>query len=167
MRIAAIFACDDNWGIGNAGDLPWPQNKNDLKWFKDNTMGSVVVMGKTTWDSLPERSKPLPGRNNIVVTSSVKDKDGPYHFLTFDQARTHIRSMSALQNVWIIGGAKLLESTLDILDEIWLSRIKGEYPCDTFLPKDRIIAEFEIYEHYFDGVITIQKYVRKNIETVS
>ncbi len=167
MRIAAIFACDDNWGIGNAGGLPWPQHKNDLKWFKDTTMGGVVVMGKTTWDSLPERSKPLPGRNNVVVTSSVKDKDGPYHFLTFEQAKTHIASMSKLQNVWIIGGAKLLESTLDIVDEIWISRIKGEFPCDTFLPKNHIERDFEIYEHYFDGNITIQKYTRKNNETVS
>jgi dihydrofolate reductase len=167
MRIAAIFACDENWGIGYNGNLPWPQNKNDLKWFKDNTMGGVVVMGKTTWDSLPEKSKPLPGRNNIVVTSSAKDKDGPYHFLTFEQAKTHIASMSKLQNVWIIGGAKLLESTLDIVEEIWLSRIKGEYVCDTFLPEDRIKSEFQMYEYYFDGTLTTEKYTRKSNETIS
>lgn len=160
--IYAIFACDENWGIGKNGTLPWPQHKNDLKWFKDTTMGGVVVMGKTTWDSLPEKSKPLPGRNNIVVTSSIKDKDGPYHFLTFEQAKTHILSMSILQNVWIIGGAKLLESTLDLIDEIWLSRINGKFPCDTFLPKDRIESEFEIYEHYYDGELTTEKYRRKS-----
>lgn len=165
--ITAIFACDENWGIGKNGDLPWPQHKNDLKWFKNTTMGGVVVMGKTTWDSLPEKSKPLPGRNNIVVTSSIKDKDGPYHFLTFEQAKTHITSMSTLQNVWIIGGAKLLESTLDIVNEIWISRIPGQYDCDTFLPKDLISDEFDIYEHYFDGGITIQKYKRIDNETVS
>lgn len=165
--IIAIFACDENWGIGENGNLPWPQQKNDLKWFKDTTMGGVVVMGKTTWDSLPEKSKPLPGRNNIVVTSSIKDKDGPYHFLTFEQAKTHILSMSKLQNVWIIGGAKLLESTLDIVEEIWLSRINGVYDCDTFLPKDRIIEEFEMYERYFDGGLTTEKYTRIKNETVS
>lgn len=162
--INAIFACDDEWGIGKSGQLPWPHNSADLKWFKDNTMGGVVVMGKTTWDSLPESSKPLPGRNNIVVTSSVKDKDGPYHFLTFDQAKTHIMSMSLLQNVWIIGGAKLFDSTIDIIDELWLSRVVGTFDCDTFLPKASITTQFELYERYFDGTITTEKYRRKTYD---
>lgn len=167
MRIAAIFACDDNWGIGKDGTLPWPQHKKDLQWFKNNTTGSVVVMGKTTWDSLPEQNRPLPNRNNIVVTSSVKDKDGPYHFITFDKVKASIESMSKLQNVWIIGGAQLFESTLDIIDEIWLSRIRGEFNCDTFLSKDKILESFDLYEHYFDGALTIEKYKRKNNEAIS
>jgi dihydrofolate reductase len=158
--IRAIFACDENWGIGINGTLPWPTNKEDLQWFKTNTTGGVVVMGKTTWDSLPEKSKPLPNRNNIVVTSSIKDKDGPYHFIKFENAKSHILSMGLLQNVWIIGGARLLDSLLDITEEVWLSRVKGTFECDTFLPKDKIINNFDMYEHYFDGVITIQKYKR-------
>ncbi len=162
--ITAIFACDEQWGIGKDGKLPWPKNDADLEWFKNTTMGGVVVMGKTTWDSLPASKKPLPGRNNIVVTSSVKDKDGPYHFLTFDQAKTHITSMSVLQNVWIIGGAKLFESLIEIVDELWVSRVSGIYECDTFLPKDKIGSEFEIYERYFDGGLTTEKYTRINNE---
>ena len=73
--IRAILACDQDWGIGKDGDLPWPHNPDDLKWFKEQTTGSVVAMGKRTWDSLP--TKPLPNRNNVVVTSSEGDKDGP------------------------------------------------------------------------------------------
>lgn len=164
--IGAIFACDDDWGIGKAGKLPWPKNDADLEWFKKTTMGGVVVMGKTTWDSLPTSKKPLPGRNNIVVTSSIKDKDGPYHFLTFDQAKTHILSMSVLQPVWIIGGAKLFESTIDIIDELWLSKVRGSYNCDTFLPKKEILEKFDQYEHYFDGTISIEKYRNTNSEAV-
>ena len=56
--IKAILACDDEWGIGKNGDLPWPHNPADLRWFKNNTLNSVIVMGKSTWDSLPR--KPLP-----------------------------------------------------------------------------------------------------------
>lgn len=155
--IRAILACDENWGIGKNGTLPWPHNSADLKWFKDTTMGGVVVMGKTTWDSLPEKSKPLPGRNNIVVTSSIKDKDGPYHFLTFDQAKTHIESMSKLQPVWIIGGATLVESCIDIIDEFLLNVVPGSYDCDVFLPIDLIMSKFEsadVAQHNTDLNIT-------------
>ncbi len=67
--IRAILACDQDWGIGKDGDLPWPHNPADLKWFKESTLDSTVVMGKTTWDSLPV--KPLPNRQHIVVAQSV------------------------------------------------------------------------------------------------
>ena len=69
--IKAILACDEDWGIGKDGELPWPHNSADLKWFKEITTGGVVVMGKSTWDSLP--FKPLPKRENIIVTRSNQD----------------------------------------------------------------------------------------------
>lgn len=140
--IRAILACDENWGIGKGGTLPWPHNAADQRWFKETTMGGVVAMGKTTWDD-PDMPKPLPGRNNVVITSSEKDKDGPYHFIKFDRAEASLIEMNKLQNVWVIGGAKLVESLLPIIDEIWLSRIQGTYDCDTFLPRSLI------EEHYY------------------
>ena len=140
--IRAILACDQDWGIGKDGDLPWPHNPDDLKWFKEQTTGSVVAMGKRTWDSLP--IKPLPNRNNVVVTNSEGDKDGPYHFVTFENAKSTLASMSQLQDVWIIGGAQLLDSLLHIVDEIHLSRINGTYNCDTFLPSTRIEEMFTL-----------------------
>ncbi|HAW05293.1 MAG TPA: dihydrofolate reductase [Saprospirales bacterium] len=106
--IRVILACDENWGIGKDGGLPWPHNSADMKWFKDTTTGCVVVMGKSTWDSLP--TKPLPNRNNIVVTSSEQDKDkGGYHYIKFDKAVIELTNMNRLQDVWIIGGAKLVK----------------------------------------------------------
>jgi len=160
--IRAILACDDNWGIGKNGTLPWPHNSADLKWFKESTTGGVVVMGKTTWDSLPEKSKPLPNRNNIVVTSSIKDKDGPYHFVKFENAKDHIVSMSKLQPVWIIGGAKLVESMIDIMDELWLNRIAGNFDCDTFLPSELIMRQFvqaDVAQHNTE--LNITRWVRR------
>lgn len=142
--IKAILACDEAWGIGKDGDLPWPHNPNDLGWFKTTTMGGCVAMGKATWDSLPK--KPLPGRNNIVVTSSENDKKGPYHFLTFDQCESHLLSMSKIQDVWVIGGARLFNSLIHIIDELHLSRIEGVYDCDTFLPQDIIEDRFVLEE---------------------
>ena len=154
--IRAILACDDDWGIGKNGDLPWPHNPADLKWFKENTTGGVVVMGKATWDSLP--MKPLPNRNNVIVTSSEMDKNGPYHFLTFDQAPSHLKSMAALQDVWVIGGAQLVNGSLSIIDEIWLSRINGTYDCDVFLPRDIIETTFSLVSSEKEGDIYVDKW---------
>jgi dihydrofolate reductase len=143
MMIKAILACDADWGIGKAGTLPWPHNPADLKWFKECTTGGVVAMGKSTWDSLPR--KPLPNRNNIVITSSAQDKDkGGYHYIKFDNAQTELTNMNKLQDVWIIGGAKLVEGLLSIIDEIHLSQIRGSYDCDTFLPRTLIEEKFTL-----------------------
>ena len=50
MIVTAILACDDEWGIGKDGELPWPKNSADLKWFKSTTLNCAVVMGRGTWD---------------------------------------------------------------------------------------------------------------------
>lgn len=157
--IRAILACDDNWGIGKDGDLPWPNNPADLQWFKESTTGGVVAMGKATWDSLPK--KPLPNRNNIVVTSSTDDYDGGgYHYMRFEAARKELVNMNHLQNVWIIGGAKLVEGLIDIIDEVWLSRIDGAYDCDTFLNKDTIVQNFTIGNMQVDEQLTIEHWIK-------
>lgn len=157
--IRAILACDDNWGIGKDGDLPWPNNPADLQWFKKNTTGGVVAMGKATWDSLPK--KPLPNRNNIVVTSSEDDyNSGGYHYVKFETAQKELVNMNRLQNIWIIGGAKLVEGLIDIIDEIWLSRIDGVYDCDTFLNKDLITENFTIGNMQVDEQLTIEHWIK-------
>lgn len=144
--IRAILACDKEWGIGKDGSLPWPHNPVDLKWFKKHTTGGVVAMGRATWDSLP--SKPLPERNNIVVTSQLhNDYDqGGYHCVKFESAADELTNMSKLQNVWVIGGAKLVEGLLPVIDEIWLSRINETYDCDTFLPVTLIQENYSLVD---------------------
>ena len=143
--IKAILACDQDWGIGKDGDLPWPHNTDDLKWFKESTIGGVVVMGKSTWNSLPR--KPLPNRKNIIITSSEQDKeqDG-CQFIKFNIAKKELVNISKSRDVWIIGGAKLVKGLLDIIDEFHLSRIQGSYNCDTFLSKSLIIQKYELAE---------------------
>lgn len=155
--IRAILACDEDWGIGKAGTLPWPHNPADLKWFKENTTGGVVAMGKATWDSLP--TKPLPNRNNIVVTSSKDDYNGGgYHYVEFDKAKIELVNMNRLQDVWIIGGAQLVDGLLSIIDEIWLSRINGTYDCDTFLPRSIIETTYSLYSSQREGDVYVDKW---------
>jgi len=155
--IRAILACDDDWGIGKDNDLPWPHNPADLKWFKQNTTGSVVAMGKATWNSLP--TKPLPNRNNIVVTSSADDYNGGgYHYVKFETAKTELVNMNRLQDVWVIGGAQLVNGLLSIIDEIWLSRIPGTYNCDTFLPRELIETSYELFSSEREGDLWVDKW---------
>ena len=135
--IKAILACDETWGIGKDGDMPWPHNSADLKWFKEKTIGDVVVMGKSTWDSLP--FKPLKKRQNLIVTSSKLEPGvTDYQFVKFSEINQKLSTICQTKDIWVIGGAKLIEGLLDSIDEFHLSQIMGVYNCDTFLPKELI-----------------------------
>lgn len=67
MKITLIVAHDQNKAIGKDGDLPW-HLPNDLKWFKKHTLNHMVVMGRSTWESIPKKYRPLPQRINVVLT---------------------------------------------------------------------------------------------------
>jgi dihydrofolate reductase len=158
--IRAILACDENWGIGKSGTLPWPHNSADLRWFKRCTSGHTVVMGRTTWESLP--IKPLPNRRNIVITSTNFDGDAMYCYLQWFLANhMFLGDYDGSKDLWIIGGAKLFESTLDIVDEVWLSNINGNYDCDVFLPKERVQQQFAAGSISDEDGLTITKWVRR------
>ena len=156
MTVRAIFAADMKNGIGKNGTLPWPKNKEDLKWFKECTEGNIVMMGRKTWDD-PAMPKPLPNRYNIVVSdrgfSSNDDRANMY--IKREKVKAYLDNID--RDVWIIGGAQLLNSTLGYVQEIWVSRIKDEYKCDTFI---NIPSDFTIFEEnkYYDKKLFIEKY---------
>jgi len=137
--IRAILAADSEWGIGKNNSLPWPHNEDDQKWFKEMTQYHTIVMGRKTWESLP--IKPLPNRENIVVTSIDKIKgcstlsidNPPFKF---------IYKLRKLNSVWIIGGAQLIKTLIREIDELYVSRIEGNWDCDSFLPCDVIEQRF-------------------------
>lgn len=157
--IRAILAHDDNWGIGKGGTLPWPTNKDDLRWFKENTDNDIVVMGRKTWESLPV--KPLPNRKNIVVSTNVVD--GADITVALKQLKniTLPMLMNVSSDIWIIGGAQLVESCLDVIDELWLNNVGSDYNCDTFLPRDKILDKFIAGNVEIKSFGTITKWVRK------
>jgi dihydrofolate reductase len=168
--IKAILACDDEGGVSKDGTLPWPNNPTDLKWFKDNTAGHVVVMGSTTWED-PHMPRPLPKRTNVLVTTRKEDYPGADGYISGDL----VKEIKELEDtcpgliIWIIGGPKIIEQTLGIIEEFYLSRIPGEYDCDTFLPLMKINSLFEL--DHLEGdpeevIFQIWK-KRKTNETVS
>ena len=155
--IRAILACDDEMGIGRNGDLPWPHNPADLKWFKETTVGDTVVMGKNTWDSLPV--KPLPKRTNIVVTRQNSGVTGSFLYVSRDKLEELLLKKD--NNIWIIGGAQLLDSVLHLVEEIHLSRIRGKHDCDTFLPVSRIEEMFTLTDSGLRGDVYIDIYSKR------
>ena len=142
--IKAILACDDYGGVSKNGTLPWPNNSTDLQWFKNNTAGHVVVMGSTTWDD-PHMPRPLPKRTNVLVTSREADYPGANHYINGDLT-TQLKELEARVPgiiTWVIGGPNIIEQSLGVIEEFYISRIPGAYACDTFLPLKKIESLFE------------------------
>lgn len=156
--IAAIFAVDEKGGVGVDGGLPWPPNKDDMKWFREKTVGSTVVMGKRTWESV-DMPKPLPGRTNVVVTNDFFDID------TIEQVRGNVcdvlkalQSQDKKKNVFVIGGVSILEQSKPILEKVFVTRIPGEYRADTFINLDEFLAGFTLVEKTNLGSCVVEEY---------
>jgi dihydrofolate reductase len=143
--IKAILACDDTGGVANNGTLPWPNNSTDLKWFKENTAGHIVVMGSTTWKD-PHMPRPLPKRTNVLVTSKPDEFVGADYYLNGDLDLSIKQFADNHPNLitWIIGGPSIINQTLSIIDEFYLSRIPGDYQCDTHLNLQEIEDNFSL-----------------------
>ena len=144
MAIKAILACDENGGVGYKGTLPWPHVKRDFQWFKSNTVGHVVIMGSTTYLD-PDMPKPMPQRVNVVATSDPKKAPLAAKYITGDLQEGVKQTAKEYPGLhtWVIGGQKVIEQTLDVIEEFYISRIPGKFECDTFLPIDTIETEFE------------------------
>ena len=145
----AIAAMARNRVIGDKGSIPW-HLPEDFKWFKQTTLGGVVVMGRKTFESL---GKPLPGRRNVVISSSGQ----------FDGV-DNVRDVSGLNEkdyspatVWVIGGALVYEQMLPRCSDLYLSIVDMEPTGDVFFPEfesqfrlESIVARFEGFEvHHF------------------
>jgi len=128
-----IVACDPKGGIGYQCKLPWDKIQGDLPRFKALTDGQTIVMGRNTWDSLPK--KPLPNRNNIILTK--------LDFTNLPPNACVAHSLDELDNnAWIIGGAKLINTSWEYVDEIHLTRTFAEYTCDTFIDLVKLESEY-------------------------
>jgi dihydrofolate reductase len=143
MTVNAILAHDDKYGIGKDGNLPWPHNPADMKWFRDCTNGHVVIMGRKTWESLG--SKKLPNRTNIVVTRSEIEGnyDGKY-FGDISKLIQMVRSEYPDLKIWIIGGADIYKQALPFCDNIYLTHVSGDYNCDTFVPMSEYLVNHAV-----------------------
>ena len=137
--IHIIVAIDDNGGIGKDGKLLF-HNKEDMKQFKEKTMGHAVVIGRKTFDSLP--GGPLEGRTNIVLTE--KDIPDCVCMKNLKDLIEYIKSCDEA-NVFIIGGASVYNQFLEYTDIIHLTRFHTTKEADTFLPYSKLVEGFDLF----------------------
>ena len=164
-KIGAIVAIAENKVIGNGLEIPWHISE-DFKHFKRTTTGGIIVMGRRTWESLG--SKPLPNRENVVITSSpekilqqAKEKGVENSVRAFESVKKALSEYkNDERNLWIIGGAKLYESALPLCDELIVSHVKMSPIGDVFFPNFENLFEKNetILEHAEFDVV---KYIRR------
>ncbi len=135
MKLSHVVATSPKRVIGLDGQLPW-HAPSDLKHFKSVTMGKILLMGRKTFESV---KKPLPGRMNLVVTSTpakIAEGDDLKIFSSIDQAIAYGRTIAPQwkDELCIVGGGEIYRQTMDKVDFIYLTVIDSDGPGDTFYP---------------------------------
>jgi dihydrofolate reductase len=131
VSVVIVAAIARNGVIGRNGTLPW-RLPEDLARFKALTMGYAVVMGRKTWESLPDRVRPLPGRRNVVVSRNPAwEAHGAERAGSLAEA---LRLLEGEERVYVIGGAELYAAALPLADELALTEIEAEVEGDTHFP---------------------------------
>lgn len=131
-EIIIIAAVARNNAIGKGGDIPW-RIKEDFRHFQKLTLGHACVMGDVTFESLPDSARPLPGRENIVLTFDRDYKpQGATIFFSWEEALAFLKER---EKVYLCGGASIYKLGLEVADTLELTRIHAEYDADTFFPE--------------------------------
>jgi dihydrofolate reductase len=126
--VAMIWAQAREGVIGASGGLPW-HLPEDLKLFRAVTTGSTVVMGRRTWESLPERFRPLPGRTNVVLTA-----DPAWSAEGARRAGSVAEVLAAHESVWVIGGGAVYAAFLPYADRLVVTDVDLQVDGDTWAP---------------------------------
>jgi len=130
-QLALIAAVARNRVIGRDNQMLW-HLPEDQRHFRAQTMGCPVIMGRKTWDSLPERFRPLPGRHNIVVTRQPGwSAAGATTVHSLDEA---LAQTAGAPRIFVIGGGELYAAALPCADELLLTEIDAPFEGDAFFP---------------------------------
>ncbi|MCP4423175.1 MAG: type 3 dihydrofolate reductase [Chloroflexi bacterium] len=130
--ISLIAAMDVNRVIGKDGRIPW-RLPDDMKWFRQQTMGKPVIMGRKTYESIPERFRPLPGRHNIVVTRNEAYRiEGETVVHAVEEA---VAAAGDVAEIMVIGGAELYAQFFPGADRLYLTLVEAMFPGDAYFPE--------------------------------
>jgi dihydrofolate reductase len=131
LRVALVAAVARGGVIGRDSGIPW-RLPEDMRRFRTLTMGHPLVMGRRTWESLPEQFRPLPGRRNVVVTrNSDWSAQGADRAGSIEDA---LRLLEGEATVFVIGGGEIYAAALPSADELLLTEIDAEIEGDTYFP---------------------------------
>ncbi len=137
MKVSLIVAMDLERGIGKNNDLMW-HLPADMKFFKETTTGHVVVMGRKNYESIPEKYRPLPNRENVVLTRN-EDYAAPdcLVFHSIEECISHYSTKNEDKTVFIIGGGEIYKKALELncVEEMFITHVNKSYDADTFFPE--------------------------------
>jgi dihydrofolate reductase len=127
-KFICVAAIDEKLGLANDSGIPW-QGKipTDVKHYHSEIDGGIILMGYGTYVEL---SKPFPGRNVVASNSSEQLRPG---FELVSDAREFL--MASQDDVWVFGGAKLFDSTFDLVTDLHLTQLQGDFQCTKFFPE--------------------------------
>lgn len=135
MQIGLIYAQATNGIIGKNGVMPW-HIPEDLAHFRAITQGCPVIMGRKTWESLPERFRPLPGRSNIVITRQ-QGWQAPGALLAHslpEALATAAQHAKTGQTLWVMGGAQIYAQALPLAQVVEVTHIEQNFDGDAYAP---------------------------------
>jgi len=136
MKVSLIVAMDLDRGIGRDNDLMW-HLPDDMKFFKETTQEQIVIMGRKNYESIPEKYRPLPNRENAVLTRNEDfSAPGCKVFHSLDAALEEYRNETN-RTVFIIGGGEIYRQSLEknAVDEMYITHINHRFGADTFFPE--------------------------------
>jgi dihydrofolate reductase len=132
LKLGVIYARARNGVIGKDNAMPW-HLPEDLAHFKRTTLGAPVIMGRKTWDSIPPRFRPLPGRRNIVITRNADWQEaGAERVASLDEAIALCRDEPT---AWVTGGAEIFKLALARADIAVVTEIEADYEGDILAPE--------------------------------
>lgn len=168
MKIKIIVAMDRANGIGKNNDLMW-HLPSDMRFFKETTLNQIVVMGRKNFDSIPEKFRPLPNRENAILTRQANFiAENCLVFNSMREMILHYKNDRTSRIVYIIGGGQIYKEALDldIVDEMLITHVNHNFDADTFFPeidsnkwKSEIVLEKELDDKNAYSFV-IKKYKR-------
>ncbi len=159
-----IVAVDKNWGIGYQNKL-LVSIPADMRFFRSETTGKVVVMGRKTLESFPN-GQPLKNRVNIVITKKEMDIPGVIAVHSMEEALEAVKAYPA-EDIYVIGGASIYEQMLPYCDTAYVTKIDFAYSADAHFPnldekEEWVLAEESEEETYYDLEYHFTKYIKKS-----
>lgn len=149
--ITLIAAADSHWGIGYQNRLLF-HLKEDMKFFREKTIGNIVIMGRKTLESLPDAA-PLPNRTNIVLTRTqaerwkARSRERGQNLLIAESMEEVRRQIERLKGeAFVIGGEEIYQEMLPLASEIYLTRVESERKADAFFPNLEQLREWKVME---------------------
>lgn len=166
-KISIIVAASTNMVIGKNGVLPWDL-PSDMKFFKEKTEGHFVIMSSRCWESIPEKFRPLPNRDNIVITRNPDyEAKGAAVINDLEMILNIFKNDGENSEIFIIGGSEIYKKAFDFANKLYLTQVLADVEGDVFLEgfdsTDWMLSETspEMEENGFKFIFKIFERIQK------